>query len=167
NMADENIPALAPTRSDDQILLFATWFTLDANILREALEITLIDQAHPFVSPPSGDAIMDFVKELGYPEVIHFVSSMAVNHLYQPWRAILSMINQCLIGKTYGHDRPRYLVLYMLWGIVTSTNVDYAELIWESLCKLCRPFLLIRPIWVVPLRRAGKTSLTLFFIVDS
>ncbi|GKE27785.1 hypothetical protein Tco_1443169, partial [Tanacetum coccineum] len=42
------------------------WFTLDANLLREALEITPIDQAYPFVSPPSGDAIMDFVNELGY-----------------------------------------------------------------------------------------------------
>nr|GEV27842.1 hypothetical protein [Tanacetum cinerariifolium] len=33
---------------------------------------------------------------------------MAVINLYQPWRAILSMINQCLTGKTSGHDRPRY-----------------------------------------------------------
>nr|GEW54391.1 hypothetical protein [Tanacetum cinerariifolium] len=31
---------------------------------REALEITPIDQAHQFVSPPSCDAIMDFVNEL-------------------------------------------------------------------------------------------------------
>ncbi|GKE08102.1 hypothetical protein Tco_1411653 [Tanacetum coccineum] len=103
-MANENVPAHAPTRSDDQILPFAVafttsatvpaiyiqqfwnmltyvekagtyqfqldenWFTLDANLLREALEITPIDQAHPFMSPPSGDAIMDFVNELGYPE---------------------------------------------------------------------------------------------------
>ncbi|GJX84708.1 hypothetical protein Tco_0335482, partial [Tanacetum coccineum] len=96
-MANENVPAPAPTRSDDQILPFATWvpigkinhvldlqkrqknpifqialdenwFTLDANLLMKALEITPIDQAHPFVSPPSGDAIMDFVNELGYPE---------------------------------------------------------------------------------------------------
>ncbi|GJR63954.1 hypothetical protein Tco_0010019 [Tanacetum coccineum] len=123
-MADENIPAPAPTRSDDQILLFAAWmsigksnyvldlqkkqknpifqisvdilqntnffraftasasldenwFTLDANLLREALEITPIDQTYPFVSPSLGDAIMDFVNELGYLEAIHFVSSMA------------------------------------------------------------------------------------------
>ncbi|GJY02408.1 hypothetical protein Tco_0360560 [Tanacetum coccineum] len=41
---------------------------------------------------------------------------MAVNHLYQPWRAILSMINQCLTSKTSRHDRPRYPVLQMLWG---------------------------------------------------
>ncbi|GKF90573.1 hypothetical protein Tco_0274274 [Tanacetum coccineum] len=87
------------------------WFTLDANLLREALEITPIDQAHSFVTPLSGDAIMDFVNELGYPQVIHFVLSMVVNHLYRPWRAIPSMINQCLIRKTSGHDRPIYLVL--------------------------------------------------------
>ncbi|GJT81875.1 hypothetical protein Tco_1056217 [Tanacetum coccineum] len=56
-----------------------TRFTLDANLLREALEITPIDQARQFVSPPSGDAIMDFVNELGYTEAIHFVSRMAAS----------------------------------------------------------------------------------------
>ncbi|GKD57921.1 hypothetical protein Tco_1291308 [Tanacetum coccineum] len=117
------------------------WFILDANLLREALEITPIDQAHSFVSPPSGDAIMDLVNELGYLEEIHFVSSMAVNHLYQPWRAILSMINQCLTCKTSRHDRPRYPVLQMLWGIITSTNVDYAELIWEEFVQAVQTFL--------------------------
>nr|GEW16516.1 hypothetical protein [Tanacetum cinerariifolium] len=83
-------------------------FVLDANLLRDTLEITPIDQTYQFVSPSSGDAIMDFVNQLGYTEVIHFVSRMAVNNLYQPWRAILSMINQYLTGKTSGHDRPRY-----------------------------------------------------------
>ncbi|GKA28329.1 hypothetical protein Tco_0714497, partial [Tanacetum coccineum] len=114
-MADENVPAPTPTRSNDQILPFAAWFTLDANLLREALEITPIDQAHPFVSPPSGDAIMDFVNELGYPE--------------------------CLTGKTSGHDRPRYPVLQMLWGIITNTNVDYAELMWEEFVQAMQTFL--------------------------
>ncbi|GJU13023.1 hypothetical protein Tco_1135419 [Tanacetum coccineum] len=114
-MADENVPATAPTIYDHQILPFAAWvpirksnyvldlqkkqknlilqismdilqntnffraftasasldetrFVLDANLLRDDLEITLIDQAHQFVSPPSGDAIKDFVNELGCPE---------------------------------------------------------------------------------------------------
>ncbi|GKD56584.1 hypothetical protein Tco_1289971 [Tanacetum coccineum] len=119
-MANENVPAPAPTRSDDQILPFVAWipigksnhvldlqkrpknpiFQIAMDILQNInfFRITLIDQAHTFVSPPSGDAIMDFMNELGYPEVIHFVLSMAVNHLYQLWRAILSMINQCLTG---------------------------------------------------------------------
>ncbi|GKC31605.1 hypothetical protein Tco_1038899 [Tanacetum coccineum] len=93
-MANENVPTPAPIRSDDQILPFAAWvpigksnffldlqknfqldetrFVLDANLLREALEITPIDQAHQFVSPSSGDAIMDFVNELGTLEVSVF-----------------------------------------------------------------------------------------------
>nr|GEY29010.1 hypothetical protein [Tanacetum cinerariifolium] len=53
------------------------WFRLDANLLTEALEITPVDQAHQFMSPPSGDAIMDFVNQLGYPGEIHFVPRMA------------------------------------------------------------------------------------------
>ncbi|GKE52449.1 hypothetical protein Tco_1487605 [Tanacetum coccineum] len=168
-MADENVLAPTLTRSNDQILPFAAWvpigksnyntltykaktgaysfqldetrFVLDVNLLREALEITPIDQAHQFVSPPSGDAIMDFVNELGYTEVIHFVSRMAVNNLYQPWRVILSMINQCLTSKTSGHDRPKYPVLQMLWGIITSTNVNYAELMWEEFVQAIQTFL--------------------------
>ncbi|GJS26230.1 hypothetical protein Tco_0486850 [Tanacetum coccineum] len=86
-------------------------FILDANLLRESLEITPIEQAYQFVSPPSGDAIMDFVNELGYTEELHFVSRMAVNNLYQPWRAILLMINQCLTGKT--SRNPPYYNAYL------------------------------------------------------
>ncbi|GJS11404.1 hypothetical protein Tco_0368200 [Tanacetum coccineum] len=85
-----------------------TQFVLDANLLREALEITPIDQAYQFVSPISGDAIMDFVNEL---------------------------------GKTSGHDRPRYPVLQMLWGIITSINVDYTELMWEEFIQAIQTFL--------------------------
>nr|GEW50295.1 integrase, catalytic region, zinc finger, CCHC-type, peptidase aspartic, catalytic [Tanacetum cinerariifolium] len=127
NMANENVSAPAPIRSDDQILSYAAWvpigksnlldedcFKLDANFLKEALEITLVDQAHQFMSPPSGDAIMDFVNQLGYPQEIHFVSRMTVNNLYQPWRAILSMINQCLTGKideVFGMRIPKELIM--------------------------------------------------------
>ncbi|GJY39881.1 retrovirus-related pol polyprotein from transposon TNT 1-94 [Tanacetum coccineum] len=180
-MADENVPAPAPTRSDDQILPFAAWvpigksnhvldlqkrqknpifqiavdilqntnffraftasasvpaiyiqqfwntltyvekagtyrfqldedwFTLDANLLREALEITPIDQAHPFVSPPSGDAIMDFVNELGYPE-----------------------------------------------GIITSTDVDFAELMWEEFVQAIQTFLIDKANLGSPTKKGRK-----------
>ncbi|GKE67116.1 hypothetical protein Tco_1521277 [Tanacetum coccineum] len=129
-MADENVPAPAPTRFDDPILLFVAWvpfgksnfvldlqkkqknpifqifmdilqntnffraftasasldetrFVLDVNLLREALEITPVDQAHQFVSPLSGDVIMDFVNELGYTYEIHFVSRMAKSDIQE------------------------------------------------------------------------------------
>nr|GEY41011.1 hypothetical protein [Tanacetum cinerariifolium] len=73
-MANENVLVPAPMRSDDQILPIAAWetlmfkaktraycfwldedwFRLYANLLREAPEITPVDHAHQFVSPPLG-----------------------------------------------------------------------------------------------------------------
>nr|GEW61420.1 RNA-directed DNA polymerase, eukaryota, reverse transcriptase zinc-binding domain protein [Tanacetum cinerariifolium] len=182
-MAEENVPAPAPTKSDDLILTFFAWlsigkgnllldlqklqknhifrisvdilqntnffkafiasanvstiywFTLNVDLLCEALEITHVDANHPFVSPPAGEAVMDFVNELGYPEPIYFVSKIHVNNLYQPWRAILSLINQCLTDKRSSIDKPRHHVLQMLWGIVTRTNVDYVELLLEMAAR--------------------------------
>nr|GEW04619.1 putative reverse transcriptase, RNA-dependent DNA polymerase [Tanacetum cinerariifolium] len=96
------------------------WFTLNCDLL--CREITLVDLASPFVSPPAGEIVMDFVNELGYPDAICFVSHMHVNNLYQTWRAILSLMNQCLTGKTLGNDKPRHPVIQMLWGIMTITN---------------------------------------------
>ncbi|GKC41745.1 retrovirus-related pol polyprotein from transposon TNT 1-94 [Tanacetum coccineum] len=49
-------------------MLDESWFTLDANFLRDALKITPIDPVHQFVSPPSGEAIMDFMNQLRYTE---------------------------------------------------------------------------------------------------
>nr|GEW34493.1 hypothetical protein [Tanacetum cinerariifolium] len=100
----------------------------DSYSSQRALDITPIDPAHPFDSPPTGDAVTDFVNQLGYPEPIQFVSKMHVNNLHQPWRAILSLINQCLNSKTSSNDKLRHPVLQMLWGIVTRTN-QYMNLV--------------------------------------
>ncbi|GKB41534.1 hypothetical protein Tco_0886476 [Tanacetum coccineum] len=175
-MAEENVPAQAPTRTDKQILPRSAWlqiekrnllldlqkmqknpiFHISVDILRNtnffkaftasaSVPSMYIQQfwntmsydektgiSHPFESHPSGDVVMDFVNQLGYHELIQFVSKMRVNHLYQPWRAILSLINQCLTSKTSCSDKPRHPVLQMLWGIVTRTNVDHAKLMWEE-----------------------------------
>ncbi|GJW24995.1 hypothetical protein Tco_0038806 [Tanacetum coccineum] len=44
------------------------WFDLSVDLLRKALAITPVDPAHPFELPPTGDTVIDFVNELGYPE---------------------------------------------------------------------------------------------------
>ncbi|GKB35398.1 hypothetical protein Tco_0880340 [Tanacetum coccineum] len=116
------------------------WFDLSADLLRKALAITPVNPTHPFELPPTGDTVLDFVNELGYPEPVEFVSSIRTNYVHQPWRAILSLLNQCLTGKTSGSDKPRHPVLQMLWGIVTQTNVDHAELIWEEFTQGIQTF---------------------------
>ncbi|GJZ89093.1 hypothetical protein Tco_0660875 [Tanacetum coccineum] len=78
------------------------WFDLSADLLRKALAITPVIPAQPFELPPSGNTVIDFVNELGYPEPVEIVSNIRVNYVYQPWRAILTLINQCLTGKTSG-----------------------------------------------------------------
>nr|GEV05788.1 hypothetical protein [Tanacetum cinerariifolium] len=123
-MANENVPAPAPTRSDDQIIPFAAWVPIGIN----AAVVNAINKS----------------------------SSMVVNNLYQPWRAILSMINQCLTGKTSRYNRPRYPVLQMLWGIITSTNVDYAELLWEEFIQAIQTFLTDKANLGIPTKKGRK-----------
>ncbi|GJV26389.1 hypothetical protein Tco_1379084, partial [Tanacetum coccineum] len=84
------------------------WFDLSADLLRKALAITPVDPAHPFELPPSGNTVIDFVNQLGYPEPVEIVSNIRVNYVYQPWRAILTLINQCLTGKdSFGRDQTQ------------------------------------------------------------
>ncbi|GJV41468.1 hypothetical protein Tco_1419908 [Tanacetum coccineum] len=83
-------------------------FDLSADLLRKALAITPVIPAQPFELPPSGNTVIDFVNELGYPKPVEIISNIRVNYVYQPWRAILTLINQCLTRKTSGSDKPRH-----------------------------------------------------------
>nr|GEW98533.1 hypothetical protein [Tanacetum cinerariifolium] len=84
---------------------------------------------------------IEYVNALGYPSTLRNVSAMLVNALYQPWRAILAMINMCLTSKTAGYDRPRHPVLQSLWRIIHNSNIDYAEKIWEEFVQSIQTFL--------------------------
>ncbi|GJY88487.1 hypothetical protein Tco_0503115 [Tanacetum coccineum] len=85
------------------------WFDLSADLLRKALAITPVNPTHPFELPPSGDTVIDFVNELGYPEPVEIVSSIRTNYVYQPWRAILSLLNQAVMGRVYSRDPDIFL----------------------------------------------------------
>ncbi|GJZ68759.1 hypothetical protein Tco_0632309 [Tanacetum coccineum] len=134
------------------------WFNLHNDILKDALNITPANDNNPFVAPPSSDTVIEYVNTLGYPSTLKNVSAMSVNALYQPWRAILSMINMCLTGKTTGFDRPRHPVLQILWGIIHSSNIDYAERIWEEFVQSIQTFLTDRKNLATAARGKKKTA---------
>ncbi|GJS49079.1 retrovirus-related pol polyprotein from transposon TNT 1-94, partial [Tanacetum coccineum] len=134
------------------------WFNLHKDILKDALQITPINDNNPFVAPPSSDAVIKYVNTLGYPCTLRNVSAMSVNDLYQPWRAILSMINVCLIGKTTGHDKPRHPVLQILWGIIHRSNIDYAKRIWEEFVQSIQTFLTNKKRLTMPSQGKKKTT---------
>ncbi|GKD86049.1 hypothetical protein Tco_1357203, partial [Tanacetum coccineum] len=110
------------------------------------------------MAPPSSDTVIEYVSRLGYPSTLRIVSAMSVNALYQPWRAILSMINMCLTGKTAGYNRPRHLVLQILWGIIHHSNIDYAERIWEEFVQSIQTFLTDRKNLATTARGKKKTA---------
>nr|GEW68843.1 retrovirus-related Pol polyprotein from transposon TNT 1-94 [Tanacetum cinerariifolium] len=134
------------------------WFNLHKDILRDALDITPTNDNNPFVAPPSSDTVIKYVNTLRYPSTLRNVSAMLVNALYQPWRAILSMINMCLTGKTAGFDRPRHHVLQILWGIIRSCNIGYAQRIWEEFIQSIQTFLIDRKNLATASRGKKKTT---------
>ncbi|GJZ99263.1 retrovirus-related pol polyprotein from transposon TNT 1-94 [Tanacetum coccineum] len=148
NIPDDDVPAeqapaiAPPTRTDDQILplskwvpigksnyvldvqnyqLYEQWFNLHKEILRDALDITPTNDNNPFMAPPSSDTVIEYVNTLGYPYTLRNMSAMSVNALYQPWRALLSMINMCLIAtESRGKKKSLHLLI---------SNVRFTKLI--------------------------------------
>ncbi|GJS55695.1 monodehydroascorbate reductase [Tanacetum coccineum] len=117
------------------------WFDLNKDTLRDALQITPVDNNKPFSSPPTPDALINFVNDLGYPKVIRTLSAVVTNDMHQSWRALTTIINLCLTGKTSGFERPRASVLQILWCVVNRAHIDYAERMWEEFTQSIYSFI--------------------------
>nr|GEX51355.1 Gag-Pol polyprotein [Tanacetum cinerariifolium] len=167
NAPADQAPIMAPpTRTDDQILppirwvpigksncyldvekscykcqLDEQWFDLTKDTLRDALQITPVNNNNAFSSSPSSDALINFVNDLGYPKVFRNLSNVVTNDMFQPWRALTTIINLCLMGKTSGFERTRASVLQILWGVVNQAHIDYAERIWEEFTQSIHTFI--------------------------
>ncbi|GJW63906.1 retrovirus-related pol polyprotein from transposon TNT 1-94 [Tanacetum coccineum] len=72
------------------------WFNLTKDTLRDALQITPVDN-NAFSSPPTPDILIKFVNDLGYPKAVRTLSDVMTNDMFQPWRALTTIINLCLI----------------------------------------------------------------------
>nr|GEV07970.1 hypothetical protein [Tanacetum cinerariifolium] len=98
-MADVNVNAPAdqaptmapPTRTDDQILPHIRWCQLDEqwvdltkDSLRDALQITPVNNNNAFSSPPTPDAPINFFNNIGYLKVIRNLSNVVTNDMFQP-----------------------------------------------------------------------------------
>ncbi|GJR95755.1 hypothetical protein Tco_0267929, partial [Tanacetum coccineum] len=105
-------------------------FYLTKATLRDALQLP--QDNNNFTPPSNANTITSFVNELGYPNAVRTLSGVVTNDMYPPWRALATIINLCLTGKTSAFKRPRAPVLQILWGVVNKANIDYAERIWEE-----------------------------------
>nr|GEU85690.1 retrovirus-related Pol polyprotein from transposon TNT 1-94 [Tanacetum cinerariifolium] len=71
-------------------------FNLTKDTLRVSLQIAPVNNNKAFSSPPSYDALINFVNELGYPKLVRNLSNVITNDMFQPWRALTTIINLCL-----------------------------------------------------------------------
>ncbi|GJX00952.1 hypothetical protein Tco_0184865 [Tanacetum coccineum] len=141
NAPAEQAPAMAPpTRTEDQILPQRASFS-PKTLRRRALQITPVDNNNAFSSPPTPDVLIKFVNDLGYPKAVRTLSDVVTNDMFQPWRALTTIINLCLTGKTLGFERPRASVLQILWGVVNQAHIDYAERMWEEFTQSIHTFI--------------------------
>ncbi|GJX32286.1 hypothetical protein Tco_0242141 [Tanacetum coccineum] len=69
------------------------WFDLTQDTLRDALQITPVDKNQAFPPPPTPDTFIEFVNELGYPREVMHLSNVTTNDMFQPWRALITIIN--------------------------------------------------------------------------
>ncbi|GJU18267.1 retrovirus-related pol polyprotein from transposon TNT 1-94 [Tanacetum coccineum] len=166
NAPAKQAPAMAPpTHTDEQILprsrwvpfwdtvrydkttrsyscqLDEQWFDLTKDTLKDALQITPVDNNNAFSSPPTPNVLIKFVNNLGYPKVVRTLSDVVTNDMFQPWRELTRIINLYLTGKTSGFERPSALVLQILWGIVKRAHIDYAERMWEEFTQSIHTFI--------------------------
>ncbi|GJV10646.1 hypothetical protein Tco_1352187 [Tanacetum coccineum] len=121
-MAEQNVPNHPPTRTDEQIVPRSQCGTI--------LEYTTFPRIHCLSNVPvyllatvlennviitrrRGFIVVKLMNngssKLGYPEPVEIISNIRVNYVYQPWRAILSLINQLILsGKDFlACDKPR------------------------------------------------------------
>ncbi|GKC41171.1 retrovirus-related pol polyprotein from transposon TNT 1-94, partial [Tanacetum coccineum] len=193
-MAEENVPAPSPKRSDKHILSFNAWLPvrkgnlllylqkLQKNpifrILVDILQNTNFFRAFTASANVPTIYIQQFWNTLVQDAKTEVYSSTGIEQWFTlnadllrkaleitpPWRAILSLINQCLNDKTSGSDKPQHPILQMLWGIVTRSimdvfflfslsNVDYAELLWEEFVQAIQTFFTHRANLNIPTKK--------------
>ncbi|GJS31215.1 hypothetical protein Tco_0491835 [Tanacetum coccineum] len=120
------------TDGDYKCQLDEQWFNLTKDTLRDALQITPVNNNKAFSSPPTQDTLINFVSGLGYPKEVKHLSNVITNDMFQPWRELTTIINLCLTEKTSGFERPRAPLLQILWGVINRAHIDYAERVWEE-----------------------------------
>nr|GEU30229.1 ribonuclease H-like domain-containing protein [Tanacetum cinerariifolium] len=126
-MADMNINALAgqapamapPVRTDDQILPRIRWVPIGKSNCYLDLEKS---QSNP-------------IYKIGFWDTVQYDNTAGC------YRALTTIINLCLTGKTFGFERPKAPVLQIIWGVVTRAHIDYAERVWEEFNKSIHTFI--------------------------
>nr|GEU97257.1 hypothetical protein [Tanacetum cinerariifolium] len=82
-------------------------FKLTLEIFRYIMKIFPIVHAQDFDALSTDEEVVSFLRELGHTREINSLNDDVVDHMHQPWRTFVSLINKSLSGKTTGLDKLR------------------------------------------------------------
>ncbi|GJY46675.1 hypothetical protein Tco_0435738 [Tanacetum coccineum] len=173
-MADENVPSQALTRSDDQILPFSAWVPIGKR--NYVLDLQK-KQKNPIFQ-----ISMDILQNINFFRAFTASALVPAIYIQQFWNTLAYEaktgvysfeLDESLFVLDANLLKEALEIMPGMIGLDIQFFRCYRELLQalmlimlnlcgKSLYKLSRLFLLIRPIWAFPLRRAGKTKLTLF-----
>nr|GEY74012.1 monodehydroascorbate reductase [Tanacetum cinerariifolium] len=119
------------------------WFILTKDTLREALQITPINNNQPFVAPPSSDALINFVNELGYPKLVRNVSNILwsiikrahVNYAERIWEEFTQSIHTFIKDK---QNLSRYTTGKKKATLIVIPSSRFTKLIIHHLQRMHR-----------------------------
>ncbi|GKD90478.1 hypothetical protein Tco_1365985, partial [Tanacetum coccineum] len=107
--------------------------SLDVDTFREILQICPKILGQRFEEPPLEHDILSFLRDLGHSRDIHYITSVSIDYLHQPWRAFATIINKCLSGKDTAYEKIHLSRAQILWGMYNNKNIDYVYILWEDL----------------------------------
>nr|GEW25881.1 hypothetical protein [Tanacetum cinerariifolium] len=81
------------------------WFDLTKDTLRDALQITPVNDNQALTSP-SSDALINFVNELGYPKLVRNLSNVVTNDMFQPFFRAWSIKPILIMLRGSGKNLP-------------------------------------------------------------
>ncbi|GJR30671.1 hypothetical protein Tco_1106903 [Tanacetum coccineum] len=72
--------------------------SIDAEVFRKILNICPRVQREDFTEVPDDESTLTFLINLGYKGPLHKHPNMYVDHMHQPWRTLVAIINKRLSG---------------------------------------------------------------------
>nr|GFA64759.1 hypothetical protein [Tanacetum cinerariifolium] len=107
--------------------------TDNAKVFRTILNIYPRVKGEDFTDVLDDDTALIFLIDLGYKGLLNRHTNMFVDHMHQPWRTLVAIINKCFSKKTASNDKLKKFRIDILWGMFNRENVDYPALIWEDI----------------------------------
>ncbi|GKD04912.1 hypothetical protein Tco_1179886 [Tanacetum coccineum] len=104
-------------------------FRIDTEVFCEILQICPRLPNQDFIEPPFEEEMVPFIKELGYTSKCDMLSEIHTDHMHQPWRTFVAVINRCISRKSTSLDSLRPSRAQILWGMFYKKNVDFVALL--------------------------------------